>query len=160
MWWLPRIATPNGLASSCWSARPVSRPWLPRPDGAGSYCRRSFAARSWGRPWFNLLVTRVSLAGFLRRQVYADPDNVTAQLVDDYYMTGHQPGAKWVPAAFVSGGLNCNIGQPFQRLPNPVSLAWGRAATLTPVAQAEAFRASAARGNAGGLRACRLAATR
>ncbi len=94
----------------------------------------------YGTAIFNSLVTHAALAVFLRRQVYANPNTVTAEMVDDYYTTSHQPGAKWLPAAFVSGQLNCDISRDLARLANPVHLAWGRAARLTPVAQAEAFR--------------------
>lgn len=93
-----------------------------------------------GTALFNGLASRVSLGTFLRRQVFADPDLVTAEMVNDYYATSHQPGAKWLPAAFVSGQLNYSVGRDLAQIPNPLHLAWGRAAGLTPLSQAEAFR--------------------
>jgi pimeloyl-ACP methyl ester carboxylesterase len=93
-----------------------------------------------GTALFNLLVTRPVLDVFLRRQAYADAKMITPPLIEDYYTTSHQPGAKWAPLAFVTGYLNCSMAQAFASLPNPVYLAWGRQATVTPLAQAEDFR--------------------
>ncbi len=65
---------------------------------------------------------------------------MTPALVSDYYEVSHQPGARWAPAAFVAGYLNCRIADDLRSLANPVHLFWGRAATITPLAQATAFR--------------------
>ncbi len=94
-----------------------------------------------GTALFDLLVTRPSLAVFLRRQAYADPAQVTRDVVADYYVVAHQPGSRWAPTAFVSGRLNCRIDAALVALPNPIHLAWGREARITPLADADAFRA-------------------
>jgi pimeloyl-ACP methyl ester carboxylesterase len=111
-----------------------------QPGLPGRLLRELLDSPVLGTALFNLLVTRTSLAAFLRRLAYAEAGRVTPELVSDYYEVSHQPGAKWAPEAFVSGYLNCAIADDFRSLPNPVHLVWGRAATITPLAQARAFR--------------------
>jgi pimeloyl-ACP methyl ester carboxylesterase len=62
-------------------------------------------------------------------------------VIGDYYTAAHQPGAKWAPSAFVSGDLNCAIERALEAIPNPIGLAWGREARVTPPSQADQFRA-------------------
>jgi pimeloyl-ACP methyl ester carboxylesterase len=75
------------------------------------------------RPWFQLLrdLVRTPLLGqflyqlnttkgFLRmmygRHVYANPANITAELIDRKQRIAQQPGARFGPVAFVTGGLD------------------------------------------------------
>jgi pimeloyl-ACP methyl ester carboxylesterase len=111
-----------------------------RPKPAQLALYALFATPVLGTALFNGLASRPSIGSFLRRQAYSSASKVTADVVRDYYIAGHQPGAKWAPAAFVSGQLNCQIADTLARLPNRLYLAWGRAATITPLDQAEAFR--------------------
>src|SRR5262249_37096778 len=92
-----------------------------------------------GSALFNLLVSRASLRYFLRERTYANPELVTDAVIDAYYHTSHQPGARHAPAAFVGGALNHSIREPYPRLSQPVWIAWGRAAQFTPVSDANQF---------------------
>lgn len=56
----------------------------------------------WGRPLFDLLVTRPSLNLFLGQTFYGD---IPEDYIDYAYLTGHQPGAHHAPLYFVSGQL-------------------------------------------------------
>jgi pimeloyl-ACP methyl ester carboxylesterase len=94
-----------------------------------------------GMAFFNLLASRPSLAYYLRHQVYADPGAVTEAMVDDYFTVSHQPGARWVPASFLSAYLNRDVSRAFAGLPNPMHIVWGQEAQLTPVERVAAFRA-------------------
>jgi pimeloyl-ACP methyl ester carboxylesterase len=62
-------------------------------------------------------------------------------VVDNYYRTSHQPGAPYAPYCFLSGLLNCQIGEAFRRLTQPILLVWGRKAMTTPVSKAGEFQA-------------------
>jgi pimeloyl-ACP methyl ester carboxylesterase len=110
------------------------------PRLAGRLLQAFLRSPVFGTAAFNLLVSRPSLAGFLKRQAYADPASLANDDLEIYYTTGHQAGAKWLPAAFVSGALNRSIAGDLTRLPNPVSLAWGARARITPAQHSEAFR--------------------
>ena len=70
---------------------------------------------------------------------YHDPDLVTGGLIDDYYRTSHQAGARYLPAAFVSGKLNLGIADLWPRVPHRTLICWGLEARTAPVEQAQRF---------------------
>lgn len=88
---------------------------------------------------FNLLVSKPGLRWFLKSQVFLDSARVTDDLVQIQYDLGHQPNARFAPAAFISGTLNRNIRDEFAGLEGPVLLIWGYQATMTPIQQATFF---------------------
>jgi pimeloyl-ACP methyl ester carboxylesterase len=55
-----------------------------------------------GRASFDLLATRTSIRWFLAKSFAGEPDE---RLVEYAYLTAHQPGAEYAPAAFLSGRL-------------------------------------------------------
>jgi len=78
-----------------------------------------------GEALFNGLASRPSLRWFLTNQTYYDKSSVTPEIVDHYYAITHQPGARFVPAYFVGGGLNVNVAQDLPFITAPVLVAWG-----------------------------------
>ena len=93
-----------------------------------------------GEAAFNGLASRGSLAWFLRTQSYAAPASVTPEVVDHYYAVTHQPGARFVPAYFVGGGLNCDVARDLPFVEAPVLIVWGeRASKTSPVEKAHEF---------------------
>lgn len=93
-----------------------------------------------GPPLYGLLVSCPSLRWFLRNQAYADDASVTDEIVDRYSRIAHAPGARYVPASFVGGRLNCNIAPALRTLKMPIALLWGaRSGTTAPVANANTF---------------------
>jgi pimeloyl-ACP methyl ester carboxylesterase len=92
-----------------------------------------------GSALFNLLVARPSLRWFLTERTYAEPARVTPELLDHYYLTAHQGGARHAPAAFVGGSLNLSIRETYPTLGQPVLVVWGREAQITPVSDANQF---------------------
>jgi pimeloyl-ACP methyl ester carboxylesterase len=77
-----------------------------------------------GTAMFNALVSRRSIRNFLEK-AYADDSIVTDELVEIYYWTAHQRGARHAPAAFLSGHLNIDVRQALRRLTQPSLLIWG-----------------------------------
>ena len=77
----------------------------------------------------------VSYPGNIRRwleKTYADDSIVTDDLVDIYYWTSHQLGARHAPAAFISGHLNIDAArQALRRLTQPALLVWGEEGSIT-----------------------------
>jgi pimeloyl-ACP methyl ester carboxylesterase len=114
---------------------------LTRPaDPGGDLARLAFDAPILGTALFNALVSRPSLRYYLRR-VYSDHTRVTSELVDAYFATAHQPGARFAPAAFVAGHLNVDIRSAVRRLRQPVLVVWGERALEVPVEDAFRLRA-------------------
>lgn len=93
-----------------------------------------------GESLFNALASPPSLRWFLTTLTYANPASVTAEIVSDYYAASHQPGARFVPAAFVGNLLNCNVARDLPFLSAPLLVLWGEASSRTnPVANAQEY---------------------
>jgi pimeloyl-ACP methyl ester carboxylesterase len=88
---------------------------------------------------FNSLVSRRSIRNWLER-TYSDDTIVTDDLVEIYYWTSHQRGARHAPAAFISGNLNIDVRQALRRLTQPTLLIWGEEGSITPVEEFRGFR--------------------
>lgn len=95
-----------------------------------------------GQALFNGIASRASITYFLKSQAYEDPSLVTNELVEDYYRTAHVPGARYAPAAFVSGRLYWDATEAWTRLTQNVLIVWGREAKVTPLTDAPAFLAT------------------
>jgi pimeloyl-ACP methyl ester carboxylesterase len=92
-----------------------------------------------GEALFNALASRPSIRYFLGRS-YAAEAGATADVVDHYYAVAHQPGARFVPAHFVGGLLNCNVARDLPFVDAPLLIAWGeRASVFSPLANAGEF---------------------
>jgi pimeloyl-ACP methyl ester carboxylesterase len=92
-----------------------------------------------GTALFNALVSRQSIGYFLRERTFADPSLVTAELIDAYYRTSHQEGARFAPAAFVGGALNLSVREIYPSLAQSIFIVWGREAQIIPVSDANQF---------------------
>ena len=119
------------------------------PTGLGSLDRPSerlgdavyglFRAPVLGDSLYNAIVSQRGIRYYLGGMTYHEPKSVTDQLVETYYHTSHQPGAKYFPAAFVSGKLNLSLADYWPRVPHKNLIAWGQEARTTPVSQAQQF---------------------
>ncbi|MGD0473050.1 MAG: alpha/beta fold hydrolase [Candidatus Velthaea sp.] len=78
-----------------------------------------------GEALWNGLASRPSLHWFLEHQSYYDKSSITPEILDHYYAVTHQPGARFVPAFFVGGGLNVNVARDLPFIDAPVLIAWG-----------------------------------
>jgi pimeloyl-ACP methyl ester carboxylesterase len=92
-----------------------------------------------GTSIYNALVTRSALRQLLE-SLYANRKHVTPDLVDVYYASSHQPGAKHALAALLSGQLNVDVRHALRRLHQPALVIWGKRARRTPVEQAHSYR--------------------
>ena len=87
-----------------------------------------------------MLSSKASIRSFLAKHVYADAANATREVVDHYYAVTHQPGARYVSAAFVGGALNCDAARDVPFLEVPVLLLWGeKAPAFCPRSNADEF---------------------
>ncbi len=84
-----------------------------------------------GESAFNWLASKRSLRRFLRARAYADPARATPGVVDHLHAIAHQPGARYVPAAFIGGALNSDVVRDLPFVEAPVLVLWGGEATRT-----------------------------
>ena len=114
---------------------------LHRTAGAGGEAGRlAVEAPIVGTAMFNSLVSRRNIRRWLEK-TYVDNSIVTEDLVDIYYWTSHQRGARHAPAAFISGHLNIDVRQALRRLTQPTLLVWGEEGSITPIEEFRGFRA-------------------
>ena len=93
-----------------------------------------------GEAFFNVLASKPAIKWFLAKQSYADPASATPDVLAHYYAINHQPGARYVPAYFVGGGLNCDVARDLPFVDSPILVCWGeKAAAISPVAKAGEF---------------------
>jgi pimeloyl-ACP methyl ester carboxylesterase len=110
------------------------------PNGAQLALTGTVRTRLLGEALFNGLTSRPSIRYFLRHESYADKASVTPEIIDHYYAVAHQPGARYVPAHFVGGALNCNIARDLPFVDAPMLVAWGEhASSVSPLANAGEF---------------------
>jgi pimeloyl-ACP methyl ester carboxylesterase len=113
---------------------------LNRDSGVGGEAGRLAVETSIvGTAMFNSLVSRRNLRRWLER-TYVDDTIVTDDLIDIYYWTSHQIGARHAPAAFLSGNLNIDVRQALRRLTQPALLIWGEEGSITPIEEFRGFR--------------------
>src|SRR5918998_1815748 len=113
---------------------------LDRPSGRlGDVIYGLFLAPVLGNTLYYAIVSARGIRYYLGSMAYHDADLVTEELVDDYYRTSHQPGARYFPAAFVSGKLNLGVADLWPRVPQRTLICWGLEARTAPVGEAQRF---------------------
>ncbi|MFN8470607.1 MAG: alpha/beta fold hydrolase [Anaerolineae bacterium] len=122
------LITPTGIQSL-----------IGEPNILTTTVRNVIAAPVLGTFLFNLLASKPSLRGFLQSQAYYDPSYVTDEMVEAYFVTGHQPGARYAPASFLTNYLTLPIAQAWTRLKQPTCIAWGEQSKINPITEATPF---------------------
>jgi len=93
-----------------------------------------------GETAFNALASKPSLHYFLSKRAYADAASITPEILDQYYATTHQPGARYVPAHVVGGALNVNVARDLPFVEAPILVLWGsEASRVNPASNAAEF---------------------
>jgi len=115
-----------------------------RPTRGERVARKRVAeavSASWfGQVIYALITNRPAIRFFLRHQAYRHPEVVDAAMVEQYYASAHQRGARHAPLAFLAGKLNLDIADDIAALRQPTLLIWGQEAAMSPVSNAELFR--------------------
>jgi pimeloyl-ACP methyl ester carboxylesterase len=92
---------------------------LDRPSGRlGDAVYALFLAPVVGDTLYHAIVSRPGIRYYLKNIAYHDQEFVTEGLVEDYYRASHGPGARYFPAAFVSGKLNFGVADLWPRVPH------------------------------------------
>jgi pimeloyl-ACP methyl ester carboxylesterase len=113
---------------------------LDRPSGRlGDAVYGLFLAPVLGDTLYHAIVSRPGIRYYLKNVAYHDDGLVTEDLVEEYYRTGHGPGARYLPAAFVAGKLNFGVADLWSRVPHRALICWGQEATTAPASEAQRF---------------------
>ena len=113
---------------------------LDRPSGRlGDVVYGLFRVPVLGDALYNAIVSRPGIRYYLKNMAYHDKKFVTDELVEGYYRTSHQPGAKCFPAAFVSGKLNLGLADLWPRVPQKSLIVWGQDARTVPLSAGRNF---------------------
>jgi pimeloyl-ACP methyl ester carboxylesterase len=94
------------------------------------------------------LISRGSIRFFLERQAYGEKYSATDEIVAHYQEVAREPGARWVPSAFIGGLLDCSVEEDLPHVTAPMLIVWGAlAGAENPVLNALEFerRARSAR---------------
>lgn len=102
-----------------------TRPWL----------RDVFRAPVVGTAAFNVLTSKPLLRLFDERDAFYYESSVTDERLKYQWRTAHQANARFSPASFVGGFLDpgVDLGRELAARDCPVTLVWGREATITPL---------------------------
>jgi len=113
---------------------------LDRPSGQlGDVIYGLFLAPVLGDTLYHAIVSVRGIRYYLGGMAYHDADLVTEELVEEYYNTSHQVGARYFPAAFVSGKLNLGVAELWPRVPQRTLICWGLEARTAPLREAQRF---------------------
>jgi pimeloyl-ACP methyl ester carboxylesterase len=93
-----------------------------------------------GDSLFYGLASRSNISRTLREDIYYNPGLVNDALIDHYYASAHQPGARYAISAFLRRELDLPISAEFKSLKQPVMVVWGADAKYTPLANARSFQ--------------------
>ena len=119
---------------------PTGHGTLDRPSGRlGDVIYGLFLAPVLGNTLYHAIVSRWGIRFYLKNMAYHEKGLVTGDLVEDYFRTSHQHGAKYFPAAFVSGKLNLGVADFWPRVPHRTLICWGLEARTAPVHEAQRF---------------------
>ncbi|MBV0923533.1 alpha/beta hydrolase [Halomicroarcula limicola] len=90
-----------------------------------------------GQTIFNLIVSKPSMRHFHADHGYYDMDNLTDEILNYEWRTGHQQGARFAPASFVSGFLDPqeDLGEVLAGLDVPITMVWGEDADISPLSE-------------------------
>jgi pimeloyl-ACP methyl ester carboxylesterase len=110
---------------------------LAGPDPPKTWLRELLRSPVVGTALFDALVSTPSIRYFNADHAYADPASVSDEWTDYQWRTTHQPNARFAVASFVAGHCNSDIdlGPALRALDAPVTLLWGRDATLPPLSR-------------------------
>lgn len=126
----PEVFSCGVLVAPTWRG-PLPTMGVP-PQGAKAV-RETVRSPLLGQALYKLNTTPDFLALMYRRHVYADPTNVTPEFVDRRWRSTQQMGARFAPAAFVTGTLDpvrdrADFLAWFNPLPMPLLVAIGEQA--------------------------------
>jgi len=93
-----------------------------------------------GKAIYSGMTSRNYIRSYMQNQMFLDKSLVTDEMVDQYYVAAHQPGAQYPAYSFFTGQLNAEIGQTLGRIDKPVLMMQGREDRQTSPEEVEQLR--------------------
>jgi pimeloyl-ACP methyl ester carboxylesterase len=105
------------------------------PDPPKRWLRELLRSPVVGSAIVDLLVSKPAIRYFNADHAYTHPESVAPEWTDYQWRTAHQANARFAVASFVSGDCNSGVdlGTALSDIDAPVTLVWGRDATLPPL---------------------------
>ena len=91
---------------------------------------------------YQLIASKINIRQFLSQSMFHHPEQVTEDVVENYYLSAHRGGqfAYLAPNAFIRGKLNLDISLEWEQLKLPTFIAWGAKSTLIPVEEMSFYK--------------------
>lgn len=91
---------------------------------------------------YYLISSKINIRQFLKEFIYHHQENLTEDIVEQYYLAAHRGGnyAGEATQAFLRGKLDVPIQSEWSELTMPTLILWGRHAKLLPVHYANRFK--------------------
>ncbi len=93
-----------------------------------------------GKAIYSGVASRNYIRSYMQNQMFYDKSLVTEDMIEQYYVAAHQPGAEYPAYSFFTGQLNAEIGQTLGRIDKPVLLVQGREDRQTSPEEGETLR--------------------
>ena len=93
-----------------------------------------------GKAIYSGVASRNYIRSYMENQMFLDQSLVTDEMVDQYYVAAHQPGAEYPAYSFFTGQLNAEIGQTLGRIDKPVLIIQGKEDRQTSPEEGEKLR--------------------
>jgi pimeloyl-ACP methyl ester carboxylesterase len=88
---------------------------------------------------YSNVAARSSIRSFMERQMFLDKNQVTDEMVNQFWTAAHQPGAKYAPPSFFTGLLDASLRE-FDKLKQPILIVGGKEAIITKPEEQEALK--------------------
>ncbi|HEX2913994.1 MAG TPA: alpha/beta fold hydrolase [Chloroflexia bacterium] len=93
-----------------------------------------------GKAIYSGIASHQYIRSFMENQMFYNKNLVKDDMVEQYYVSGHQQGAQFAPPSFFTGLLDAEIGQTLGRIQQPILMVYGKESRITPMWEAEALR--------------------
>ncbi len=93
-----------------------------------------------GKAIYSAVASKSSIRSFMQNQMFYDKNQVSDEMIQQYYTAAHQQGAEYAPPSFFTGLLDAEIGQTLGKLSQPVIMFFGKESLITPMWEGNALK--------------------
>lgn len=95
-----------------------------------------------GTTIYNFISSKKSCYKFLKDNIFFNENNITKEILDDYYYNAHykRSNVRHAIASFMSNYMNVNIENSICKVQIPLYIIWGKNASLSPISNLEIIK--------------------
>lgn len=95
-----------------------------------------------GTSIYNYITSKKNCRKILLENVFFDENNLTDEIVNQYYYSSHYKGAKskFAVASYIANYMNVSIEMSLSKVTLPLYIIWGKNANLNPVSDIEIIK--------------------